>query len=93
MTKAYLEKIIQFMTAAFGLAAGLAWNEAIQALIERFVGPTSDGLGGKLLYAVILTFIAVTVTIAVSKTYERIAKKEEQAAEKRHHDRFHVKKK
>ena len=91
MTKAYLDKIIQFVTAAFGLAAGLAWNEAIQALIERFVGLTDDGLAGKLTYAVILTLIAVTVTMAISKSYERIAKKEERAAEKRHHNRFHVK--
>jgi hypothetical protein len=82
MTKAYLDKIIQFMTAAFGLAAGLAWNSAIQDLIGTYIQP-GDGIVGKFIYAVILTFIAVIVTVYLSKAYERISKKEEQAAEKR----------
>ncbi len=82
--------MIQFVTAAFGLAAGLAWNTAIQALIERFVGPAGDGLAGKLIYATILTVIAVTATMAISKSYERVVRKEAAAAEKRHHDKYHV---
>ena len=78
MTKEYLEKILQFVTAAFALVAGLAWNTAIQNLINRYIEPGS-GLKGEFLYAVIVTTIAVFVTVYLAKLHDRVIKKEERA--------------
>ena len=67
------EKIGALVIAAFGLVAALAWNEAIKAL---FIGPCgSEGAGalcalssgGPWVYAVIVTIIAVLVTIWIGK--------------------------
>ncbi|MBW2977192.1 hypothetical protein KY347_07155 [Candidatus Woesearchaeota archaeon] len=67
------EKIAALMTAAFGLVAALAWNDAIKAL---FVGPCgSEGAGalcalssgGPWAYAVIVTIIAVIATVWIAK--------------------------
>ena len=67
-----IEKLSALITAAFGLVAALAWNDAIKAL---FVGPCgSEGAGalcslssgGPWVYAVIVTVIATfTMVIAV----------------------------
>ena len=81
MTREYLSKIIDLVTAAFGLVAALAWNSAIQELLNRLY-PGSGGLVEKFLYAAIITGIAVWVTTSLAKLHDRIAKKEE-AAKKR----------
>jgi hypothetical protein len=57
------DKIVGFLTGAFGLVAGLAWNDAITALIE-YVFPLDKGsLIAKFIYAFLLTIILVVVTI------------------------------
>ncbi|CAN5906742.1 hypothetical protein BH23ACT11_BH23ACT11_00500 [soil metagenome] len=38
MSSEVLDKILQLMTAAFGLVAALAWNEAIQGLFTAIFG-------------------------------------------------------
>ena len=43
--KTIIKTMITLVTTAFGLVAGLAWNEAIQKLIETIVG-TGDALSG-----------------------------------------------
>ena len=71
------EKMAALITAAFGLIAALAWNDAIKAL---FVGPCgSEGAGalcslsagGPWVYALIVTIIAVVVTIWIAKVAEK----------------------
>lgn len=78
MMKAILiEKVTALITAAFGLVAALAWNDAIRAL---FVGPCgTEGAGafckissgGPWVYAVMVTLIAVVVTVWVAKIAEK----------------------
>ena len=77
MKKEVKEKLVALITAAFGLVAALAWNEAIKSL---FVGPcdaeNAGALcavsgGGPWVYAVIVTFIAVFVTIWIAKFGEK----------------------
>ena len=38
MSREVLEKTLQLATAAFGLVAALAWNDAIQTLFTRLFG-------------------------------------------------------
>lgn len=79
MSSEVLDKILELMTAAFGLVAALAWNTAIQALFTRIFGDAGD-LAAKFLYAVIVTAIVVLVTIRLGRLAERVKKDEEKEA-------------
>ncbi|HSG83445.1 MAG: DUF5654 family protein [Nitrosopumilus sp.] len=61
-----LDKIAALIAAAFGLVAALAWNDAIKALFREVFG-TSDQLGAMLAYAIVVTIIAVILTIIVAR--------------------------
>jgi len=61
-----LEKMSALLTAAFGLVAALAWNGAIRAIFEKLFG-TDDQIWAMLVYAVVVTIIAVLVTVWVAR--------------------------
>ncbi|EKF85661.1 DUF5654 family protein [Methanobacterium formicicum] len=61
-----LQTIATLITTAFGLIAALAWNEAIKAIILQFLPKGSD-LWGLLIYAVVITIIAVVATIIIGR--------------------------
>jgi hypothetical protein len=71
------EKLAALITAAFGLVAALAWNDAIKALFKGPCGSEGAGAlcalssGGPWLYAVIVTIIAVFATIWIAKVAEK----------------------
>lgn len=76
MKKDVVDKLAALITAAFGLVAALAWNDAIKAL---FVGPCgtegagalcSLSSGGPWAYAIIVTLLAVIATIWIGKVAE-----------------------
>ena len=50
---------VGYIVAALALVAGLAWNEAIKALIEYLFPISQNTLLAKLFYAVIMTIIVV----------------------------------
>ena len=60
------ETIATLVTTAFGLIAALAWNEAIKAIIVEFVG-AGNGITGLLIYAIIITILAVIATILIAR--------------------------
>ncbi len=62
-----LTQIAALLTAAVGLVAALAWNGAIQALFKQVFG-TVDSLPAQLSYAIIVTIIAVIVTIWIARS-------------------------
>ena len=61
-----IKTIITLVTTAFGLVAGLAWNDAIQKLIESVMG-AGDALSGLFIYAIVVTIIAVIVIIILAR--------------------------
>ena len=72
-----IEKLSTLLTAAFGLVAALAWNDAIKAL---FKGPCeTEGAGtlcalssgGPWVYAVCVTILAVIATMWIAKVAEK----------------------
>ena len=67
------EKTIGYIVAAFGLVVGLAWNEAIKALIEGFFPLAKNTILAKFIYAILFTVILVIVSIYLL----RLMKKEE----------------
>lgn len=61
-----METMLTLITTTFAFVAGLAWNEAIQKLIEEFY--TAGGaVTGLLIYAVIVTIVAVVVTVLLAR--------------------------
>jgi ABC-type uncharacterized transport system permease subunit len=68
-----IEKIAALLTAAFGLVAALAWNGAILAIFKAIFG-TSETIGALLVYAVVVTIIAVYATIKIGKIAEEAKK-------------------
>ena len=74
MKKEVLEKLASLMTAAFGLVAALAWNEAIQTIFKKIFGDASS-IVAMLSYAIIITIIAVVATIWIGKISERAQNK------------------
>jgi hypothetical protein len=70
MQKEVIEKIAALITAAFGLVAALAWNEAIQEIFRLVFGEQS-GVWAMIFYAVVVTIIAVLVTIWIGRVAEK----------------------
>ncbi len=75
MRNEVIEKIAALVTAAFGLVAALAWNGAIQAIFKKVFG-TAEGIAPMLVYAVVVTILAVVATVWVGKAAARAKKKE-----------------
>ena len=69
------KKVAGYITAAFGLVAGLAWNDAIKSLIDYFFPLEKNGLWAKIIYAILITLVLVIVSIFVVKVFS--GKKEE----------------
>lgn len=70
-------KMINYITTALGLVAGLSWNEAIKGTIEYLFPLQKDTVLAKFLYAVIITLVLVLITIALTKFFLESEKKEE----------------
>jgi hypothetical protein len=68
-----IEKLAALITAAFGLVAALAWNGAILAIFKVIFG-TAETIGALLVYAVVVTIIAVYATIKIGKIAEEAKK-------------------
>jgi hypothetical protein len=67
MGREVLDKIGQLITVAFGLIAALAWNEAISALVAKYI-PAA----GPWVYATIVTILAVAATIWIGRATARL---------------------
>ena len=71
-----IEKIAALITAAFGLVAALAWNAAIQDWFAKNFPAES---AGPWLYAIVITIIAVVMTIWIGRIAGKLTKKEKEA--------------
>ena len=74
MQKEVIEKVSALVTAAFGLVAALAWNTAIQEIFRLIFGDQS-GVWAMIFYAVVVTIIAVVVTILVGRAAQKAGAK------------------
>jgi len=73
MKKEVIEKLAALVTAAFGLVAALAWNDTIKAVFLELFG-TANGIWPLLVYAVVVTVIAVVITINIGKAANKATK-------------------
>jgi len=60
-------RLLGYITAAFGLVAGLAWNEAIGAAIRTYFPSQENSLIAKFVYAILVTLVVVVVTFILSR--------------------------
>lgn len=75
------EQTIGYITAALGLVAGLAWNDAVKTMIEEFY-PVEKGNGvlAKFWYATVITLVIVIISYYLLRFINR--QKEEVEKEK-----------
>ena len=65
-----METFAALITAAFGLVAALAWNEAIKQAVAAVFG-TEDDLVGLTVYAIIVTVLAVIMTLLIARSLSK----------------------
>ena len=81
--KAFAEELISQMlslaTAGFGIVAALAWNETIQEIVKEYIEPRIPGSGilSRLIYALIVTLLAVFITYELSRISARFQSKKD----------------
>ncbi len=66
----FLQTMIALASAALGLVAALAWNEAIKATLAML--GLGDSLAGLYTYAILATVLAVVVLVWLGKLAGRI---------------------
>lgn len=71
-----VKQMVTLATSGFGLVAALAWNNVIQEFVDTMIKPYLPH-GGKLvsllLYAGVVTILAVTITLNLSKLLEKMS--------------------
>jgi uncharacterized membrane protein len=60
-------RTVGYIVGAFGLVAGLAWNDAVKSAIEHFYKVDGSGVGVRFLYAIAITIMVVIVSYYVNK--------------------------
>ncbi len=68
-----LETFASLITAAFGLVAALAWNETIKQAVAQVFSNGND-LMGLFVYAVIVTILAVIMTLLIARSLSKAKK-------------------
>jgi len=77
---AVVKQMLKLATAGFGLVAALAWNELIQSFINDYIKvklSLDSGLISLAIYAIIITILAVAVTLQLSRMAEKLTEEEE----------------
>ena len=70
-TKMVLQSMIALASAALGLVAALAWNDAIKETMTQWLGG-DDSLGAKYTYAILVTLIAVVVVLVLARMAAKV---------------------
>jgi membrane protein YdbS with pleckstrin-like domain len=70
MQEEVIEKLAILSTSAFGLVAALAWNSAIQAIFREYF-TIGEGIAAMVTYAIIVTVIAVIISVYIGRLKEK----------------------
>lgn len=70
ITKQVRAKVAGYLLAAFGLVAGLAWNDAVKSTIDRFFPLDQGNVIIKFAYALAITVAVVIVGWFLSRDKE-----------------------
>lgn len=67
-------EMLKLATSGFGLVAALAWNELIKEVVTEYIKPIageSSGIISLLIYAILVTGLAVFVTYNLSRVVKK----------------------
>jgi hypothetical protein len=70
-----IKQMLKLATTGFGLVAALAWNELIKTFINDYIKTkisVGSGIISLLIYALIITALAVTITLQLNKLAEKV---------------------
>jgi hypothetical protein len=70
-----IKQLITLSSSGFGVVAALAWNGLIQEIVGTYIKPylpQGSGVISLLLYAVIVTIIAVFITYQLTNILKRL---------------------
>ncbi|MFH1832926.1 MAG: DUF5654 family protein [Candidatus Levyibacteriota bacterium] len=72
-------QMLTLATSGFGLVAALAWNNVIQAFVNDYIKKwiPGSGLVSLLIYAILITALAVIITVQLSQLLEKLESKKE----------------
>ena len=70
-TKMVLQSMIALASAALGLVAALAWNDAIKETIKLLMAD-DESLASKYTYAILATAVAVIVILILAKLAAKV---------------------
>ncbi len=76
-----VRQMVTLATSGFGLVAALAWNSLIQEFVNSYIKkwiPGNSGLISLLIYAVVITILAVFVTVQLTSLSHKLEKQSEQ---------------
>jgi cytochrome b subunit of formate dehydrogenase len=72
---AILKQMLTLTTSGFGLVAALAWNSVIQEFVTTQIKPflpKGSGLWSLIIYAIVVTTLAVSITIYLSRVIKKL---------------------
>ncbi len=75
---AFVRQVATLATSGFGLVAALAWNNVIREVVDQVIKPlvgNASGLWSLIIYAVLVTLLALVVTLYIAKLETRLEKK------------------
>lgn len=75
LRKELVSQLVTLSTSGFGLVAALAWNNVIKEFVDNYVSkwlPQGGGIISLLIYALVITLLAVLVTYNLSKILDRM---------------------
>jgi membrane protein YdbS with pleckstrin-like domain len=75
--KELAKQMLTLATSGFGLVAALAWNSLIQEFVNSYIKkflPNGSGIISLLIYALVVTALAVFVTYQLSRFSEKLQK-------------------
>ncbi|MEK7502137.1 MAG: DUF5654 family protein [Patescibacteria group bacterium] len=70
-----IKQMVTLSTSGFGLVAALAWNNFIQELVSNYIKkwlPGNSGVISLLIYALVVTILAVFVTLQLSRLSQKL---------------------
>jgi ABC-type Mn2+/Zn2+ transport system permease subunit len=80
MRQDVIKALAALITAAFGLVAALAWNTAIQEIFRVIFGDQS-GVLPMVIYAVVVTILAVIATLTIGRAAAKAGVRDEKPAD------------
>lgn len=78
LPSAIVKQMLSLATSGFGLVAALAWNEVVKEAVTSYIKPylpQGSTIISLLLYAIIVTGLAVLITLQLTKLQNLVDRK------------------